>query len=350
MKKLIVLLLSISILFVFCGITCRRAPEAADTGIFKSINSGEDWKQIAKLNEKESIAQVSVITITVDPIDPNVIFLGTKGDGVFRTENGGENWMHTPLSSGEFYSIAVDPSDDNIVYAAGFPQDRGRLYKSRDRGVTWQEIYSETHEESKILTLAINKDRPNEIYAGNTEGAIFKSQDGGESWVVEKWMDEKAVKQVMFGLKDTNKIYVVTETGLHKSSNGGKDWTDLTKNFERFKEANRIYGIVGDPYYDDGLFSASAYGLLKSTDGGKTWKEIQLLVRPGTSVLACVVNPRDSREIYLGLGSTLYKSTDAGRNWTTRHITNNIIRALAIDPKTPSIIYCGVEAKEEEKK
>ena len=250
MKKLIVLLLLVSVFFIWLVIHPGHKVRRYDAVVLKSVNSGEDWKQIAKLDEKESIAQVSVITITVDLIDPNVIFLGTKGDGVFRTENGGENWMHTPLSSGEFYSIVVDPSDDNIVYAAGF-LDRGKIFKSRDRGGSWQEIYSETHEESKILTLAINKDRPNEIYAGNTEGAVFKSQDGGESWVVEKWMDEKAVKQVIFGLKDTNKIYVVTETGLYKSSNGGKDWTNLTKNFERFKEADRIYGLEGDPYYDD---------------------------------------------------------------------------------------------------
>lgn len=350
MKKLTILLLSISILFLFCGITCRKAPSTADAGVFKSINSGEDWKQVARLGEKESIARVSVITLTIDPVDANVVFLGTKGDGVFRTENGGENWVQTPLSAGEFYSIVVDPSNDNIVYAAGFLDNRGKIFESRDRGGSWQEIYSETHEESKVMTLAINKDRPNEIYAGNTEGALFKSTDRGGSWIVEKWMDEKAVKQVMFGLKDTNKIYVVTDTGLFKSSNGGKDWTDLTKNFERFKEADKIYGIVGDPYYDDGLFSASAYGLLKSTDGGKSWKEIQLLVRPGTSVLALAVNPKDSRQIYLGLGSTLYKSTDGGRNWTTRHITENIIRTLAVDPKTPSIVYVGIEVKEEEKK
>jgi photosystem II stability/assembly factor-like uncharacterized protein len=107
---------------------------------------------------------------------------------------------------------------------------------------------------------------------------------------------------------------------------------------------------VADPYFDDGLLMASAYGLLRSTDGGKSWAEIPLLVRPGTSVLACSVNPKDSREIYLGLGSTLYKSQDGGRNWTTRLITSNIIRTLAVDPKTPSIVYAGIETKEEEKK
>jgi photosystem II stability/assembly factor-like uncharacterized protein len=309
-----------------------------------------DWKQIAKLDKKKNISRVSVITLTIDPIDPNIVFAGTKGDGVLKTENGGENWVRTQLNSGEFYSIAVDPSNDSIVYAAGFLDNWGKIFKSRDKGVSWQEIYSETHEGSKVLTLAINKDKPNEIYAGNTEGALFKSTDGGESWVVVKWISEKAVKEVMFGFKDTNRIYVVTETGLFKSSNGGKDWVDLTKNFKRFEGADKIYGIVGDPYYDDGLFSVSAYGLLKSTDGGKNWREIQLLVRPGTSVLSCAVNPHDSRQIYLGLGSTLYKSTDGGRNWTTRDITNNIIRTLAVDPKTPSIIYIGVEIKEEKKK
>lgn len=350
MKKLPLFLLSVSVLFIFTGISCRRRVKTSDAGVFKSVNSGIDWKQITKLDKKKTISRESVIVLTINPIDPNIIFAGTKGKGILRTENGGENWMYSSLKSGEFYSIVVDPSNDNIVYAAGFLDNRGKIFKSRDKGVSWQEIYSETHEKSKVLTLAINKNKPSEIYAGNTEGALFRSTDGGESWVVVKWISEKAVKEVMFGLKDTNKIYVVTETGLFKSSNGGKDWIDLTENFKRFEGADKIYGIIADPYYNDGLFLLSAYGLLKSTDGGKSWREIRLLVRPGTSVLSGAVNPHDSRQIYLGLGSTLYKSTDGGRNWTTRDITSNIIKALAVDPKTPSIVYIGVEVKEEKKK
>lgn len=350
MKKLLLLLLCVSFIFFFGGMACpRRRPRVADAGVFKSVNFGESWKQIARLNEKENITRVSVLVLTINPLNPNIIFLGTKGNGVIRTENGGDNWLKTPLTIGEFYSIAIDPQDDSNVYAAGFIHNRGKIFKSRDGGRTWQEIYAETYEGSKVLALAINPTNPSEIYAGNTGGALFKSSDGGESWVVQKWMDKKPIKKILFGLKDSRKIYVVLEDALFKSSDGGKSWEDLTPNFARFKDANRIYGLALDPYYEDGLFSASAYGLLKSTDGGKSWAEIPLLVRPGTSVLAIALNPKDSREIYLGLDSTMYISRDGGKSWATRHITSSIIKVLAVDPKTPSIIYVGVELREEKK-
>jgi hypothetical protein len=84
-------------------------------GVIKSINSGKDWVFM-----NEGLTNLSVEAIVIDPIKPNILYVGTQGGGIFKSINGGLSWRS--FNKGlppreEIYSLAIDPINPNILYA-----------------------------------------------------------------------------------------------------------------------------------------------------------------------------------------------------------------------------------------
>ncbi len=94
-----------------------------------------------------------VTSVAVNPNNPNVIYIGTAWGGIWRTQDGGNNWTplfdHAPsLGIGEPAAIAIDPIDTSIIYAgtsnregsqfSSAPTQPGAgLFKSTDEGASW---------------------------------------------------------------------------------------------------------------------------------------------------------------------------------------------------------------------
>src|SRR6266699_5140607 len=111
---------------------------AASGGVWKSVNGGTTFKPVFDKQPVQSIG-----AITIDPKDPKVIWAGTGeawtrnstsiGDGIYKSNDGGENWTNMGLKDSERISrILVDPGDSNTVYACA----TGHLWNDSDeRGV-----------------------------------------------------------------------------------------------------------------------------------------------------------------------------------------------------------------------
>ncbi|MFI5211549.1 MAG: WD40/YVTN/BNR-like repeat-containing protein, partial [Ignavibacteria bacterium] len=123
---------------------------AAGGGVWKTLNGGAVFKSVF-----DKYAQ-SIGAITIDQKNPNVVWVGTGesnmrnsvaiGDGIYKTDDGGDNWKKTGLDNTEHIArIIIDPSNSNVVYVAapgplwGDSEDRG-LYKTKDGGATWEKI------------------------------------------------------------------------------------------------------------------------------------------------------------------------------------------------------------------
>ena len=77
----------------------------------------------------------------------------------------------------EVNTIVVDPRDPKIVFAAG----SAGVFHSNDSGLTWQPS-SEGLGTAAIVALAINPGQPDTLFASTAEGALFRSDDGGQTW------------------------------------------------------------------------------------------------------------------------------------------------------------------------
>jgi hypothetical protein len=126
---------------------------------------------------------VGASAFAVDPQNPNIVYAGTNGSGVYKSTNGGAGWSNG--TSGAVKSLAIDPRTPSNVYAG--TGDRGVL-KSADGGATWTAVNSglTNHLEALgvhagVRVVALDPIAPATVYAGTVAG-VFKSTDAGENW------------------------------------------------------------------------------------------------------------------------------------------------------------------------
>jgi photosystem II stability/assembly factor-like uncharacterized protein len=122
---------------------------------------------------------------------------------------------------------------------------------------------------------------------------------------------------------------------------GINEWTSLA-----WPEGGRIGRLISDPGDSSTLYATNigdpgrrGYGIFKSTDGGLNWRA--LTVRNSTtSVTALAVSAQEPRTLYAGTpGQGVFKSIDAGESWAATGLTEIFAYTLAVDPKTPSIVF-----------
>jgi photosystem II stability/assembly factor-like uncharacterized protein len=120
-----------------------------------------------------------IYDLVLDPSNPNTLYAGKNGEGVFKSTNGGDSWH--PINSGltnlEVRALVIDPTQPQTLYAG----TGGGVFKSTDGGSSWSAVNTGLTN-LKVWALAIDPLRPNWIYAGTHNGGVFKSTNGGGNW------------------------------------------------------------------------------------------------------------------------------------------------------------------------
>lgn len=327
-------------------------------GVFRSIDKGERWTPLTAYPTPQgvkSIAGVNIYQFYTDPGDPNAIYLGTRGQGLFYTFNRGESWQRAEALSGKFiYALAVDPHDKCTVYVSDGPH----IYKTTDCLRTWKLVYSEERPSQRLVGLAVDYGNSRAVYGAILGGDIIVSNDGGENWRAARRFDFE-VRQIVADPFAARRVYVASyRNGLFRSDDGGVNWVDLSAGLNNFNEATTFYRIVLHPKRQGSLFWISKYGILRSDDAGTTWADLKLLTPPGSvNIYAFGVNPANDKELYyvatiLGekntpLRSTFYQSVDGGKTWETKKLpTNTIPIALYIHPAETNVLILGFTVSE----
>ncbi|MGC9048933.1 MAG: hypothetical protein ACP5IX_01800 [Patescibacteria group bacterium] len=343
MKKTILISLLVSLTLV--GASCVKVKVAAfDGGVFKSIDKGLSWQQkvaLLGIGQPKTIAGVNVSFLTFSPHDSNVLYLGTKENGLFVSYNGGDSWQGVEkLPRSTINAVAPDPKLKHIVYVG----IGGRIFKSIDCCQNWQNIYLEAVSGVEVTSLAVDPVDNSKILAGLSDGRLLRSVNGGSSW--STLYDFRAkIKQILINPKNAQIIYVNTQgTGLWRSSNGGVDWQNLDEPLKKYPGGRDIEWIIFDQNKDDAIVTSSSYGLLRSDNGGQEWFDYKLLLQPGRmKISAFAFNPNNPNEIYYSTATTFYRSFDGGRNWQTKSLPSKRVPVfMLVDPNNPSVIYLGV--------
>jgi photosystem II stability/assembly factor-like uncharacterized protein len=133
----------------------------------------------------------------VDPQNANVVYLGADGGGVWKTTDGGQTWlpMTDDQPSLEIGALALDPTSPDIVYAgtsisnASFANMGAGILKSSDGGSTWTQLPGPLPTgpglEALVQSLAVSPSDGNVVLAvdASTAGAaVYRSADGGNTW------------------------------------------------------------------------------------------------------------------------------------------------------------------------
>ena len=153
-----------------------------DIGLFVSHDGGARWECLGANG-----ALPTIWSLTLDPVDPDILFAGTRPSGVYRSRDGGRQWEKLAIdaarecSIGEAFgtSLVVDPDDHRMVWA-GVEIDG--VFRSRDGGNSWTHLDRETGlYDPDIHAVALAATQPKRLYA-STAREVFISDNLGETW------------------------------------------------------------------------------------------------------------------------------------------------------------------------
>lgn len=312
------------------------------------------WRLIGPFRGGRAIAVSGV------PGNPALFYFGAVDGGVWKSTDAGRVWrpLWTHEAVASIGSIAVSPSNPNVIYAATGEADirsdlslGGGVYKSVDAGKTWRLTgLSKTRQIGKIIVDPAN---PNVVlvaalghaYGPNPERGVFRSTDGGSTWskVLYKNPDTGAI-DVCFDPENSRVVWAAlynahrpvwstyapiegTGSGIYKSADGGVTWTPVTGNgLPPEDQMGRIgialgYGAGHARVY--ALIEArggkgSSGGLYRSDDGGGSWRRVSKdarITERGWYFGEITIDPHNADIVYVP-DVSLYRSIDGGSRFT----------------------------------
>jgi photosystem II stability/assembly factor-like uncharacterized protein len=328
-----------------------------DGGVWRSLDYGRTWTPIFDDQPTQSIGAIAVA-----PSDPRRLYVATGeglqrpdlsvGNGVYRSDDGGETWENTGIEDGQqIPALAVDPGNPDRVFAAvlGHPygpnEERG-VFRTTDGGATWERVLF-LDADTGAYDVDVDPAHPQVVYAtfwqgrqgpweygnayGGGNGGIFKSTDGGDTWEKLAGGLPETITSANLAIAPSrpDRLCALLATtlssgyqsgegqGLYRSDDAGATWESVT---DDPRPLMRIGGgdlpMVGvDPQDPDTVYS-TAIVTVRSTDGGKTW--VSLRGAPGGDDYQNVwVDPEDSSVILLAADQGAVVSVDGGATWSS---------------------------------
>jgi len=328
------------------------------------------WRSIGPYRGGRSVAVAGVAS------QPDTYYFGVTGGGVWKTTDGGTTWepLFDKQATSSIGAIAVASSDPNVVYVGtGESCIRGNIshgdgvYKSTDAGATWTNIgLRDTRHIGRIVVHPSNPDivfvaAMGHIYGQNEERGVFRSNDGGKTWVKVLYKDSKTgAIDIAFAPGNPSILYAALweafrtpysmssggpGSGLYKSTDGGASWKRLEGN----GLPAGIYGRIGvsvsgaDQNRVWALIEAKEGGLYRSDDGGANWRltsddpRFRQRAWYYTHVYA---DPQHAETVYV-LNVQFFRSTDGGRTFTIFGTPHGDNHDLWINPRDPQRMING---------
>jgi len=305
-------------------------------GIWRTDNGGATWRPLSDGSDGV-FRRGAVGAIAVAPSAPDVVYVGmgecglrsnvTGGDGVYATADGGETWRHCGLeATHNIARVIIHPRDENTVYVAAFghrfgPNPERGVYRSRDGGRSWVQVLFRDAGTGAI-DLAMDPDNPQVLYAAMWQASRtpWGFTSGGEG------------------------------SGIWKTTDGGDTWSDLTPNLGLAPSCIGRIGLTVSPTDPRRLYALieadganGRTGVYRSLDRGQTWAwtsdEPNLAVRPWYFG-QIVADPRDADTLYVP-HRKLWKSVDGGRSFRQLNTTYWDQHALWVSPADPRVMALG---------
>ena len=344
-------------------------------GVWKTINSGTTWNPIA-----DDQPFYSTGCITIDPNNDSNIWLGTGenvggrhvgiGHGVYLSRNGGKSWKSMGLKKSEHISkIIVHPKNSDVIYVASQGPlwssggDRG-LFKSVDGGKNWKnvlkinkwtgvtDILQDTSNPDIMYAATWQRHRNVASYMGGGPGtAIYKSFDGGESWVkLNEGLPKSNLGKIGLAMSPfkSNILYAAIELdrrkgGVYKSVDSGSSWKKMSDTVSGATGPHYYQELVASPHYFDKIYLMDTK-VQVSDNGGK---DFYIMNESDKHVdnHSLTFKMSDPNYLLIGTDGGVYESFDNTNSWKfVANLPLTQFYKLAVDDSYPFYnIYGGTQ-------
>ena len=291
----------------------------ATSGLFLRLPAGQ-WRHFGG----DQIKWVN--TAAVNPVDPNVVYLGC-GNGILRSRDDGRSWrLTTDWHVADVLALQVDPADPATIYAATgwgiwLSTDAGDSWRESDRGVPLTGKFTQA--------LVLDRTEPGRLVAGTFLGFSI-STDRAENWTPLAGGPEIPILHLEQSGADPRLWIAGTQgDGLLISTDGARTWSAATP---ALAGAN-VYGAATDPTDAARIAAAGwAQGVRVSADGGKTWRDSTRGL-PGPHVTALAFDPTHARRLWAStFEEGTYYSDDLGATWRVGGLYGAYVNELRFLP------------------
>jgi photosystem II stability/assembly factor-like uncharacterized protein len=334
-----------------------------DGGIVISYDRGETWRQFT---HNLPVCQFFNISYNMD--NPFRVYGSMQDHGSYRgivdLSLGKDNIQAVAFEiapGGEGSSHAIDPTDPNIVYSAGFYGHIARtdLRVPGQEGTT--QILPRMYENEPrlrgqwVAPFILSPHNPHIIYHGMQY--LFRSRDRGDTWErispdlsynIKSEMGDIPY-QTLFSISESplkfGLIYAGTDDGkVHITKDGGQNWQEITNGLPYRKWVSRIVASA----FDLGTVYMTQNGkrdddfapyIWRSTDYGNTWQDISTGIPLGP-VNVIREDPSDKNILYVGTDIGVYVSKDSGATWDVLggNLPSTFVHDLIIHPRDNIIV------------
>jgi photosystem II stability/assembly factor-like uncharacterized protein len=243
-----------------------------------------------------------VESVAVDPTDPDVVYVGTFTNGVFRSDDDGLSWNRTGLTKGaRIHSIAV--AGDRTIFAVSIGELLFGVLRSRDLGDTWQPVNDGL---SGALKVEVDPTDPAVAFVASSDG-VYKTIDGGDSW--SKSFSKLEILDVAVDPLTPSTVYAITDTEIFKTTDGGESWHPT------YEATRLLTGVTVDPVVTSTVYAATISGVVKSVDAGATW-QLATSGLPKEIIWDLAVDPARHETVLAATSSDgVYRTMDGGTSW-----------------------------------
>ncbi|MFN2513031.1 MAG: YCF48-related protein [Pyrinomonadaceae bacterium] len=198
-----------------------------------------------------------------------------------------------------------------------------------------------------VRDLVVDPSNPDRFYFGTLDGQIYTSADGGKRWELLYNFNKARmfVDHILVDPRDSKTLYVAAHKhkepgGFFKSTDGGRTWRESK---ELKNEA--LHSLNQSKSHPDVLITGTFNGIFRSDNSGESWEQLPTHNTAGlVHVESLAIDPRTPDIVYAGTWYLPYKTTDGGKTW--KSIKNGIIDdsdifAIDIDPRDPNHVIAS---------
>jgi photosystem II stability/assembly factor-like uncharacterized protein len=293
-------------------------------GIVRSPDGGESWHGVGVRHGLHFGAVVPVLAC--HPTEPRRVFAGTDR-GLLRSDDAGQSWQRvtSPMDAAAVWSLAIDPTAPELMFAGTGTSGPARLFRSTDGGASWAACDVAVVDECPAIGVprftAIAA-RGGTVWATIEVDGVRVSRDAGETWVR---LDDAVIRNpdvhntvVLPGVPET--VFIVVQNEVYLSRDAGETWTPVRAQ-ETFPlgycrgiavkpGTQTVFVAIGDTY------AGRTGGIVRSDDAGRSWVSLPLPVEPNSNMWAVNVQAADPRVVWAASQfGDLYRSDDSGDSW-----------------------------------